>query len=169
LSDILILGLGNDIVADDRFGAAVVGELSARIPAGGKVEVLFAPLAGFGLLEFMKNRKAVLIVDAIVTGKVHPGTIHFFPSGHLTPTQHLCGSHQINLPTALEMGRKLGYNMPDRIDVLAAEAADVTTITEAMTPAVEGAVPEALDRVTDWINEVLLEVNHVNKVAEAGS
>ena len=37
---------------------------------GAFVEVIFAPTAGFGLLDFLKDREAVLIVDAIITGKL---------------------------------------------------------------------------------------------------
>ncbi len=169
MSDILILGLGNEIVADDRFGYAVIDELSAHVPDGGIVEAVFAPLAGFGLLDFLKDRYAALIVDAIMTGNSSPGTLYFFTSGHLTPTRHLCGSHQISLPAALELGRKMGYDMPKRIDVLAAEAEDITTITESMTPAVESAVAKAVDQVLAWINEVSAEVNNVNKIAAIGS
>jgi hydrogenase maturation protease len=165
LRDILVLGLGNDIVADDRFGPAVIEALLADRDVPETVEALFVPLAGFGLLDHLADRRAVLIIDAIVTGTALAGTLHFFQSEHFTPTHNLCGSHQISLPTAIQMGRMLGYAMPPIIDILAAEAQDVTTITESMTPPVERAVARAVDKTMDWISLNLWEDSHLDRPA----
>ncbi|PWB74175.1 hypothetical protein C3F09_04275, partial [candidate division GN15 bacterium] len=99
------------------------------------------------------NRRSVLIVDTIDTGKSAPGTLHFFPIGKLTPSKNLINSHQINLPTALEFGRKMGCRMPDDIQVLAVEAQDVTTLAETLTAAVAAAVPDAVERVRTWVRD----------------
>jgi hydrogenase maturation protease len=63
----------------------------------------------------------------------------------------LTTSHQINLPTALELGNRLGYAMPERIDILAVEAQDLETLSEELTPPVRAALPEALRLVREWI------------------
>jgi hydrogenase maturation protease len=151
LKPILVLCLGNDILTDDTFGVEVARRLMKTLPSPDTVTVEFAPVAGFNLLEMLRDRRKVLIVDTIQTYDHPPGTIHFFSSGHLTPSSHLVSSHQITLPTALALGTELGLEMPGIIDVLAVEAEDVTTLGITMTPAVETAVPEAVDRIHDWI------------------
>ncbi len=151
MKPILVLCLGNDILSDDAFGVEIAKALMTSTPHADVAEVEFAPVAGFSLLEMMCSRKKALIIDTIQTCSGPPGTLHFFPAGHLTPSNHLVSSHQINLPTAIALGAELGLEMPDVIDVLAVEAQDVTTLGVAMTPAVENAVPEALERVKEWI------------------
>ena len=157
LKPLLVLCLGNEIVSDDAFGAEVAKELTTDTETGRRADVIFAPVAGFSLLELLAGRKRVLIVDSIRTGKVDPGTLHSFPAGELTPSHHLTTSHQISLPTALELGRRLGYEMPEQIDILAVEALDLETLSEELTPPVRAAVKEALCRVWDWTEQNRME------------
>jgi hydrogenase maturation protease len=156
LKPLLVLCLGNDILSDDAFGPAVAKRLGGN-GFGVNVEVIFAPTAGFGLLDLLKDREAVLIVDAILTGRAEPGTVHFFSAGILTPSYNLINSHQINLPTALELGKQLGMAMPSDIQVVAVEAQDVETIGEQMTPPVEKAVEAVLTAVKNWVDSKIKE------------
>lgn len=151
MKPLLILCLGNEILTDDALGPTVAKRLGPRFVSDGDVEVLFAPLAGFNLLDFLNHRHHVLIVDSIVTGKVPPGSISMFPGGHLTPSNGLINSHQINLPTALKLGRELGYTMPADIDILAVEALDVTTLSEQLTGEVAASVEQVVTRIIDWV------------------
>lgn len=158
MKPLLVLCLGNDILSDDAFGPIVEKKLRENWSGNDNVEVIYAATAGFGLLDLLAGRKSVLIVDAIITGNSEPGTVYFFPAGSLTPSYNLINSHQINLPTALELGRQLGLEMPDDIQVIAVEAADVETFGEYLTPKVAGAVGEALTAVQDWINRKTTEI-----------
>lgn len=92
-----------------------------------------------------------MIVDTICTGKAAPGTLHSFPAGALTPSNNLTMSHQINLPTALELGRHLGLDMPAVVDVIAVEAKDLETVSEELSPPVRSAVGVALTQIEEWI------------------
>ncbi|OGC92277.1 MAG: hypothetical protein A2W25_14795 [candidate division Zixibacteria bacterium RBG_16_53_22] len=144
-----VICLGNEILSDDAFGYHVAELLrsSGELP---EAEIIFAPLAGFGLLELFNRRRRVLIVDTIVTGQDPPGTIHLSPLGQFTPSYNLTTSHQMNLPTTLEFGRQMGMAMPNRIDVLTVEAADIETLSESMTPAVKAALEPAAGRIREW-------------------
>jgi hydrogenase maturation protease len=145
----VVICLGNEILSDDSFGYHVA-ELLKSADGLSETEIIFAPLAGFGLLDLINRRRRVLIVDTIVTGDNPPGTIRISPLGAFTPSYHLTTSHQMSLPTTLEFGRKMGMEMPDRIDVLTVEAADVETLSERMTPAIEAALAPAVARVVEW-------------------
>jgi len=147
----LILCLGNEIISDDGFGPAVADRLNADREVTDAADVIFAPLAGFALLDLLVDRPCVLIIDTIQTRDGIPGTLHHFSSDLLVPGNHLTTSHQISLPTAIELGRRLGAKMPDRIDIIAVEAEDLTTLSETLTSSVEAAIPEAMASVRGWL------------------
>jgi hydrogenase maturation protease len=151
LKPILILCLGNEILSDDGFGAVVAKHLQSLNTVSDEVEIIFAPIAGFELLNLLSGRRIVLIVDTIVSGKDAPGTLKFNSSGTFTPSKYLTTSHQINLPTALELGRKLNLDMPAEVEVLTVEAQDVSTLKEELTPPVRDAVEKAVKMIRDWL------------------
>jgi hydrogenase maturation protease len=148
------------MVSDDAFGPAVARVLREEPELSHRADVLFAPVAGFHLLDFFQGREKILIVDTIVTGKAAPGTLHRFPAGSLTPSNHLTTSHQISLPTALELGKRLGLKMPEVVDVVAVEAQDLETLSEEMTPPVQAALDEALLCIRTWVREYAVEDSH---------
>ena len=151
LKPILILCLGNEVLSDDSFGPTIAKALIQRQREDEWVEVTFAPVAGFSLLDLLNGRKKALIVDSIVTGNAPAGTLHYFPMGDLTPSRNLTTSHQMSLPTAIELGRQVGYRMPEQIDVLAVEVVDVTTLNEEMTDPVKAAIKPAVNRIDEWL------------------
>ena len=63
------------------------------------------------------------------------------------PTQHSASAHDMNLPTALELGRQLGLDLPRRIEIFAIEAVDVVTFGETCTPDVAAAIPVVTEPV----------------------
>lgn len=132
MKPLLVLCLGNDILSDDAFGPKIEKLLNENWFDDSIVEVIYAPTAGFDLLDLIAGRKSVLIVDTIITETAAPGTIHFFLAGKMTPSYNLINSHQISLPTALEFGRQVGLLMTDDIQVLAVEAQDVETLDECL-------------------------------------
>ena len=168
MNSTLVLCLGNDVLSDDAFGYHLAQRLQDREEFAGKADIQFAPLAGFNLLPLLQNRRRLLIVDTIVTGRALPGTMHFYPMGEATPSRQLTSSHQISLPHALALGRALGMTVPEHVDVLAVEAEDVYTLSEEMTPPVEEALEPALCRVAEWIAAEVMEDYHGRLEIQAG-
>jgi len=121
---ILVLCLGNDLLTDDRLGAVVAQRLQSELPDSIPVEIIFAPLAGFALLDLLHDRQYALVVDTILTGKAEPGTISFIPGGISAPTKNLTCSHQASLPTIIGLARQINVPLPECIDILAVEAED---------------------------------------------
>lgn len=148
---VLILCLGNEILSDDGFGPEVARRLQEESERNLLADVIFAPLAGFSLLDLLAEREKVLIVDTIRTGAAAPGTLRHFPANALTPSHSLTTSHQISLPTALELGKRFSIKMPQVVDVLAVEAQNLETFSEQMTPPVHSAVERALQFIHEWI------------------
>jgi hydrogenase maturation protease len=148
----LVIGLGNPILTDDGVGVKVALAVRDRLAAAGEsnIEVTEAGVGGLHLMEMMVGCERVILVDAIQTRDGQPGTIRRLTLDDIEsrlPTQHSASSHDMNLPTALEMGRRLGLALPDKIEIFAIEAEDVVTFGEKCTPDVAAAVPHVTELV----------------------
>ena len=143
----LVLGLGNWIVADDSIGLRVAAELARMLADRDDVEVSEDYWGGLRLMERLVGYERAIVIDAITTGAA-PGTIH-----HLTPdaipTQRSAAAHDMNLPTALELGRQAGLGLPPNREILLVgiEAKDILTFADQCTPEVAAAIPAAVEEV----------------------
>jgi hydrogenase maturation protease len=65
------------------------------------------------------------------------------------PTQRSASVHDVNLPTALALGREAGMHLPEERNILLVgiEAVDILTFGEHCTPAVAAAIPLAVEEV----------------------
>jgi len=140
-SAVRVLGLGNDLLADDAFGLRVARKIEERF--GESAEVIRSSVSGLHLLEQVLGTERLIVVDTVITGDCPPGTVRVFAAGDARAARG--GSpHTIGLFDALEVARGAGLAVPREISVVAVEAADCTTIGGAMHPAVEAAVAKAV-------------------------
>lgn len=101
-------------------------------------------------MEMMVGYDRVILVDAIQTRNGQPGVVYRLTLEDITsvmPTQHSASTHDMNLSTALEMGRRLGLALPETVEIFAIEAEDVVTFGETCTPAVTAAIPVVTEMV----------------------
>ncbi len=64
-------------------------------------------------------------------------------------------SHDVNLPTALKIGRQMDPGvMPDEVRFVAIEVRDIKTVTETITPEVETSVESAVRAVLHIMTEI---------------
>lgn len=143
----LIIGLGNPLLRDDAVGLHVARQVRAALGDREDVEVVEEACGGLRLMERMVGFDRAILIDAIRSGRP-PGTVLTLDPREM-PTQHSASAHDVNLPTALALGRRTGARLPadDRLSVIAVEADDVETFGETMTDPVEAAVPRAAERV----------------------
>jgi hydrogenase maturation protease len=147
----LVLGLGNDLLTDDGFGPAVADACRSELADLAGIEVRSASVAGFHLLDQLTGFERVLIVDVVKTGAHPPGTVLEWPVDRASAGRTLGGSHQMDLTTALDLGRELGLSLPPTVNLLVAEAKDLETFGEALTPELAAALPLAVARVLAWV------------------
>lgn len=143
----LVLGLGNELISDDGFGPAVACGCRVALAAHPEVAIESAAVAGLRLLDLLAGFQRCLIVDVVQTGQHPPGTLLWWPRARSACGRTLGGSHEADLVTALELGKALGYELPGDLLVLVAEAEDLHTIRESLTPALSAAVPRAVEVV----------------------
>jgi len=149
----LVIGLGSPLLCDDSVGLKVVRGVRRHVAVGGSVEVEEDVRGGLQLMERLAGYDRAIIVDAILTGAA-PGTIHQLTPDDI-PTQRSASQHDVNLPTALELGRQLGVHLPQSKDILLVgiEADDIMTFSEECTPPVAAAIPKAVDIVLNALRE----------------
>jgi hydrogenase maturation protease len=142
----LVLGLGNPILTDDSAGCRVAMALQESLNMPG-VDVKEAGIAGLDFLDMVAGYDRIIIIDAIQTVKGRPGRIYRFGPDALANTLHSGTPHDINIATALELGKKLKMKLPQDITIFAIEAEDVMSFSENCTPAIVRAIPECAEMV----------------------
>jgi hydrogenase maturation protease len=142
----LVLGIGNSILSDDGVGIKVAHDV-ANLLNNPQVIVAETSGAGLSLLDSIVGYDKVIIIDAIQTKKGKAGQIYRMKPEDFSFAKHFSSPHQINLVTALELGKMLHLMMPQEITILAVEAKDITSFSEKCTPEVEQAIPEVVKMV----------------------
>jgi hydrogenase maturation protease len=144
----LVLGLGNPVLSDDGVGIKVAHEVANQLNSP-QVTVAETSGAGLSLLDSIVGYDKAIIIDAIQTKKGQAGQIYRMGAEDFSPTKHFSSPHQINLVTALELGKMLNLAMPQKITIFTVEAKDITSFSEKCTPEVEKAIPEVVKMVLE--------------------
>ena len=153
-----LLGLGNEILADDAFGILAAREVARRFQ--GEIEVVQSSSAGYDLMDHLLGARRLLVVDTIVTGRARPGAISVFTADRVQPAPG--GSpHFLGLFEVLAVGRKLHLDVPKEIIVIAVEASDCITVGGPIHPDVQSAIPEVVELVGQFLANGTLEIPEV--------
>ena len=146
----LILGLGNDILADDAVGVLAARALKDEL--GDAAVVSETAEHGMALLDHLIGYERVILLDAIQTGEHPPGTVIELDPSELSAV-YAPSPHYAGLPELLAVARQLELDFPQRFRIFAVEIVDPRTIGGEMTPAVRDAVPELCWRVRQALQE----------------
>ena len=142
----LLLGLGNDILTDDAVGLLVVRELRPRLAGLPSIDIRETTEMGLALLDFITGYRIVVIVDSIQTGNAPPGFLHELDPSALN---QLTGRtpHFLGVTETLALGRQLGLAMPAQVKIFAIEVQDPFTLGTSLTPTLRSALPGITERV----------------------
>ncbi len=145
---IVVIGLGNPLLSDDGVGLRAAALLAARLAeAPAPVDVLQSSWGGLRFIDLLAGYERAVIVDAIEWRRGPPGTVYRLTPDAAIPTLRAVSYHDVSLGTALALGRSLDIPLPGETVFFAVEAQDTRTFGEALTPAVEAALPEVVRRV----------------------
>ncbi len=140
----LVAGFGNVLRGDDGFGVEVVRRLREHEPMAG-VDLMEVGTAGIRLAqELLTPYDRLVIVDAMARGGV-AGTVYVQSVEAVEPT----GDVDVHLAVparALAVAQALGA-LPREVFIVGCEPAEVDELALELTPAVEAAVPAALEHV----------------------
>lgn len=151
----LILGVGNDILTDDGIGSRLVTDLIKLIDSP---DVLFntACCGGLEIVEYIKDFKRVILVDAIRTQGGRPGSVYYFIPSDFRETSHLSNLHDVSFLTALELYDTLNLSLPDEIHIIAVEIAEDMIFSEEFTLQLKERYPEIIENVLAIIKQIII-------------
>jgi hydrogenase maturation protease len=156
-----IIGLGNSILTDDGVGIYAAREVDRRLAeagAGESVNVVESEVGGFTLMELMAGWNKVILLDAIQFEGLQPGAVVRIDPGDLHTSLRIRSVHDIDLPTALELGRRMGFDMPAKLTVFGIQAQDMLTFGESLTESAERGLNEAVNLVLNEIRDSKFEI-----------
>jgi len=110
-AEVVVIGVGNTLLADEGFGIYVVRELKrAGVPEG--VEAVEAGVTGFSLLDLLAGVSKAILVDVVEMG-MEPGRLVRFTPQEVASTSNakVFSLHQIDLLEVLELARALGQGV----------------------------------------------------------
>ncbi|MEW6030480.1 MAG: hydrogenase maturation protease [Chloroflexota bacterium] len=174
-SSTLVIGLGNPILGDDGVGWKVAEHVKQRLEADPRFQIPYRPfnskivcreslvevdclsLGGLSLMERMIGYRRVILVDSMETGQSPAGSVYVLPLAALSDPMagHSASAHDTSLITALNTAQAMGLPVPESVEVVAIEAANVYDFSEELSPPVKEAVPRAVEKVVELLEEVV--------------
>jgi hydrogenase maturation protease len=149
---ILVLGIGQSLRGDDGAGLEAVRLWQqTHADTAGRVKVEISELPGVGLLEYLQDMEAAILVDA-VDGNSPPGTVHRITPEEVDAFRPGFGSaHGWGVAETLELGRSLYPDLARcRITLIGIEAGCMEMGTGLSQP-----VQESLSKAAKMIEQEL--------------
>jgi hydrogenase maturation protease len=146
----LVLGLGNELLADDGIGIAAARTLTEELD--GVADVVECNLHGIALLDVILGYEKLIIIDAVKTGNVPPGTIIELRPSDLSPV--LAPSpHYAGLPELITLAGRLRLDFPQDIMIFAVEISDHHTIGRPLSLSVARSLGDLVQRVKTQLHK----------------
>ncbi len=151
---ILILGMGNDILTDDGIGIKITKVLEKKFPFPNIIYDTLS-LGGLEIIEYIKDFKMVILIDAIKTLNGIPGAVYQFKPEDFKETSHLSNIHDISFLTSLKLAKKLDIPTPEKVHIIAIEIVEDMVFSNDFTPQVQARYPEILEEVSEMVKELI--------------
>ncbi len=144
----LILGLGNSILRDDRIGLDV-----ARLVHKGlehrDCDLIESQIVGANILDFISGYKTLIVIDAIKTKNGKDGDVYQLSLDDMPKQKQSNSPHNVGLYWTIQMGRKLGMDVPDTIRIYAIEVNDPFNFGEELTDTMKKLLPKIVESVLE--------------------
>jgi len=153
--NILILGIGNDILSDDAIGPKLAKRLEEDLHQN---ELSFGTLAvgGMEILEFICGYEKVIMIDAIRTNERDPGTVFHMTPDDFKETLHLSSFHDMSFLTALEFAKSMNMQLPSQIDIIAIEIVEDLTFSNDFSPMIANKSEQIYKEVSWLVNRLIV-------------
>ena len=154
-ADVLVVCIGNELVADDAVGYAVYRQLhAAGLPE--QVRLEYCGVGGIVLLDLLSGSECLMVVvDAVQLG-ASVGTVQVWPWDQLPSLGDgsAVSAHGIGLKDTILIGQTVyPERMPRQILLVGVEGRCFDQLGGAMTPEVHAAVPVATAMVLNLLRE----------------
>jgi hydrogenase maturation protease len=149
---ILVLGIGNDIQRDVSLPVRLTEDLEALLGTG-SLDYGNVCVGGLELLEHINGYRGVVFIDTIRAGEGLPGRVRAFGMESYRETLHLSCRHDVSFRDSLEVGKRLGIDVPDRILILGIDILEDLEFGLMLSDELRDRYPEILSRVRNHIEE----------------
>ena len=139
---ILVLGVGNTLLADEGVGIVAMNELKARFGASNEIEFIDGGTLSFTLAAPISECDAMLVIDAAELGE-SPGTAHSFEGEEMDRflgENRKNSVHEVGLLDLRAISLLTGY-WPQQRALIGVQPAFVGW-GDTLTPRVAAALPE---------------------------
>lgn len=155
---ILILGMGNSILSDDKAGLELAKMVYDRVTGKNQgscaCSLKLCEAGGMQLLDEITGFDSLVIIDSIKTGKYSPGRLLEIDEAGRTGSHRLLSGHDLSIFEAIKMGRQLGAAVPEKIRIFAMEVINNSEFGEKMSVEVESALEGAAAEIAAVIMEL---------------
>ncbi len=145
-SDILVLGIGNLLWADEGFGIRALESLQRQYRFGPCVRLLDGGTQGLYLLPYVEHCRHLLILDAVDFG-LTPGTIQELENDAVPAFlgAKKMSLHQTGFQEVLTLARLKGW-APEHLALLGVQPQTLEDYGGSLSAVVKQRIPEVLDR-----------------------
>jgi hydrogenase maturation protease len=148
-NNILILGIGNYLMADEGLGVHLAERLlKEELPPG--VDVLDGGTGGFHLLEYFEQYERVIIVDATLDDNP-PGTIRLIKPKFAADFPQAMSTHDIGLKDLVGALQLLG-TMPE-IDLYVVSIKSIQDQGIELSPEISSTINNLVNVIKDFVAE----------------
>jgi hydrogenase maturation protease len=142
----MILGIGNPILGDDGVGLHIASELNGLLD---DVDTHTTSMIDLNLLDTLSGYDRLFIIDAIQAKGSRIGTVRRLPQGE--GSLHLFSSHGIHLFELLQLGRDLGYRIPEIGGIYGVYIGEGSVFGETLSP-------ELMSKKADIVREIIEDI-----------
>jgi len=151
---VLILGMGNPIASDDAVGLLVIDRLRDTIQHP-DIVTKKTERGGLTIIDLMQDFDVAIVVDSIKTGHHPPGSIIHFKVEEFDFTPRSAAVHDVSFFQAIELGRKMGFSMPEQIEIISIEIVNNSVVSEDLTPVVKAAIKPTVGKIKSLLNTII--------------
>ena len=153
MKKIIVLGIGNPYLKDDRIGPKIVEDLEIFFKDKESMvfEVFYS--SGIELLDSILDYDGAIFIDSIISNNV--GKITYLTLENVLSLPETTSPHSTNFSTMIKLGMKISPDrMPKEILFCAIGISDPFTFSDKFSPILEEYYIEILEEIKDKIKEL---------------
>lgn len=118
---ILVLGLGNPLMADEGIGCRIIERFLTQASKYPNIDFIDAGTGGMAILYLIADRQKVIFIDCAYMG-TKPGTIKRFKQNDVQSIKKLThlSLHEIDILKVIDLAKQLGH-YPDEVVIFGIE------------------------------------------------
>ena len=153
MKKIIVLGIGNPYLKDDRIGPKVVEDLEKFFSGHGNIifEVFYS--SGIELLDSILDYNCAIFVDSIISDNI--GKITYLTLEDILSIPETSSPHSTNFSTMVKLGMKISpERMPNQILFCAIGIKDPFTFSDEFTSNLEESYLSILEEIKDKVKDL---------------